>query len=197
MLVLSSTDAQSDAALFAERGIGDFAPFSFERKATRPDGSETRVAFTLAFASDPAAPKVGFLVCQQHLPQNFWNREFQQHPNSAAYIAAVALATPHPQLHADFLGRFSGAEQERLPDSSWRFELDDGRIEVVSAAQVQTQFVPSPSFESVSVGVGAMEVLTQLLSEEGVPFTSSNEGVVISPALLFGVELRFEKKRKN
>ena len=45
MLALASADARADAAAFAEAGIGDFEPFFFERKARRPDGSETRVAF--------------------------------------------------------------------------------------------------------------------------------------------------------
>ena len=44
MLALSSSDAPGDAARFREQGIGDFEPFSFERKARTPDGSETQVA---------------------------------------------------------------------------------------------------------------------------------------------------------
>ncbi|HEV2564408.1 MAG TPA: VOC family protein, partial [Microvirga sp.] len=46
MLALDSRDAKADAALFAERGIGSFEPFHFERTGRRPDGSETKVAFT-------------------------------------------------------------------------------------------------------------------------------------------------------
>ena len=55
MLVLDSRDATADAGAFAAGGIGAFAPFSFERKATTPEGREVRVAFSLAFAQDPAA----------------------------------------------------------------------------------------------------------------------------------------------
>lgn len=69
MLVLSSTDAKADAARFAEEGIGDFEPFFFERKASRPDGSETQVAFTLAFANDPGAPNTGFLSVSSTFPK--------------------------------------------------------------------------------------------------------------------------------
>lgn len=120
-LVLNSADAESDAAQFAELEIGDFLPFSFERKARRPDASEARVAFTWAFAKDPAAPGVRFFVCQQLFPENFWNRSFQQHANSAAEIAAVTLSAPDPNRHAKFLTRFSGVDKHFLPEGGLRF----------------------------------------------------------------------------
>lgn len=197
MLVLNSADAASDAAQFAEFGIGDFAPFSFERKARRPDGSEIQVAFTLAFAKDPAAPEVGFFVCQQLFPENFWNWSFQQHANSAAEITAVTLSAPDPNRHANFLTRFSGADKHFLPEGGLRFALDGGRIEVLTAAQTHKQPLPSPSLTSFSVRVTDMDILTRLLNAEGIPFTESNETVVLAPDLLFGVELRFRDQDQN
>lgn len=71
MLVLESRDSAGDAEGFRIAGIGDFEPFFFERQARRPDGSEVRVAFSLAFAENRAAPECGFFLCQQHEPQNF------------------------------------------------------------------------------------------------------------------------------
>jgi len=194
MLVLSSTDARSDAAQFAEQGIGDLEPFYFERKARRPDGSETQVAFTLAFACDPAAPDAGFFVCQQHFPQNFWNPGFQRHDNSAKDIAAVTLISPAPNRHAAFLTRFSGVESQSLPDGSLRFALDGGRIQVASTTGSPTQSPPSPLLTSFSVRVDETDVLTRRLKAEGIPFTTSNQEIVLPPSLLFGTELRFEAK---
>lgn len=194
MLVLSSTDAVSDAAGFAEQGIGDFEPFFFEREARRPDGSETRVAFTLAFASDPASPAAGFFVCQQHFPENFWNKSFQQHPNSAKEIASVTLTAADPARHAEFLTRFSGAEQRARTDGGLRFVLDGGRIEVVSATEELS--VISGLLTSVSVQVKEIDTLLHLLRAEEIPFTNSNDGIVLAPSWLFGVELRFEKENK-
>lgn len=192
MLALSSMNAEADAARFAERGIGDFEPFMFARKATRPDGSETDVAFTLAFARDPATPEAGFFLCQQHFPENFWNRSFQQHPNSAMDVAAVTLTAPDPQRHAEFLARFSGEEGQSVPGGGLSFALDGGRIEVVPAAGAQAQFAPWPLLTSLSVRVEGMQTLERLLSEAGTPFLRSDKGVVISATSLLGVELRFE-----
>jgi len=70
MLVLSSNNAERDAALFAD-SIGDFETFSFERTGGKPDGATTRVAFSLAFARDSTAPQAGFFVSQQHTPEHF------------------------------------------------------------------------------------------------------------------------------
>jgi catechol 2,3-dioxygenase-like lactoylglutathione lyase family enzyme len=196
MLVLSSADAESDAAQFAKYGIGDFEPFSFARKARKPDGSETQVAFTLAFACDSAAPHAGFFVCQQHYPENFWNRSFQQHANSATNIAAVTLSAADPNRHAEFLTRFSGAEKQSQPAGGLRFALDGSLIEVVSVTQAQTQSLPPPLLTSFSVQVEEIDTLLRLLRAEGIPFTTSDKGIILAPAALFGVELHFETRTR-
>jgi hypothetical protein len=56
MLVLDSSDAAADAAQFTREGIAGFQPFSFERTGREPDGTQTRVAFSLAFARDDRLP---------------------------------------------------------------------------------------------------------------------------------------------
>ena len=77
MLVLEGHDPQGDAQAFREAGIGDFDLFDFEREGRRPDGTPIKVAFSLAFASDPAAPDVGFFTCQHRFPENFGIRNFK------------------------------------------------------------------------------------------------------------------------
>lgn len=192
MLVLSSSNAESDAAEFAARGIGDFEPFFFERRGKGPGGSETQVAFTLAFACDPAAPNVGFFVCQQHFPENFWNRIFQEHPNSARDIAAVTLAAPDPMQHVDFLAGFSGAEGHPLPDGGLRFGLGKGRIEIIQTAELQSQALPSTRLRSCTVQVGELESVERILEAEKIPFAILGDRIVVPSESLFGMELYFE-----
>ena len=71
MLVLEGRDAHTDAREFRGAGIGDFDAFDFEREGRRPDGTPIKVAFSLAFASDPAAPDIGFFTCQHRFPGEF------------------------------------------------------------------------------------------------------------------------------
>jgi hypothetical protein len=123
MLVLGSEDAEADAAEFAAKGIGAFAPFHFARTGRAPDGTETRVAFTLAFAVDEAAPEAGFFTCQQHFPEAFWNPRLQTHPNGATGIAAVEFGAPEPTQHMPFLAAFTGSVPQDMT-----LPLDGGAI---------------------------------------------------------------------
>jgi catechol 2,3-dioxygenase-like lactoylglutathione lyase family enzyme len=73
LLILESEDAAADAARFRSAAIGVSDAMHFEREGKRPDGVPTKVGFSLAFARDAKAPAIGFAVCQQHFPKNFWN----------------------------------------------------------------------------------------------------------------------------
>ena len=107
MLVLSGEDARADCKRFA--ALGGHPPFDFERRATLPDGSSAKVAFSLAFASDPALPQCGFFTCQNHFPEVFWKPAYQGHANGAETMTAVVIAAAEPARHAAFFETFTGA----------------------------------------------------------------------------------------
>ncbi len=184
MLVLDSADAQADAERFATAGIGDFEPFFFERTGRRPDGSEARVAFTLAFAADEAAPEAGFFVCQQHVPENFWNPAYQNHPNGATTIAAATLSTPRPAAHEAFLSAFTGVRGQS--GDGLAFPLHDGRIEVREASP------GAPRFSSFAVAVPNIEEQAARLSDAAIPFEVRDGGLVVPAHVAHGVAIRFE-----
>jgi catechol 2,3-dioxygenase-like lactoylglutathione lyase family enzyme len=108
MLVLEGKGA-ADVTQFEKAGIADGKPFDFEREARRPDGTAIKVAFTLAFARDPAAPQAGFFTCQQHYPENFWNPAYQNHANSVTGVAGVVIVAGEPAAHRGFIESFAGA----------------------------------------------------------------------------------------
>ena len=192
MLVLNSTDAKADASLFAKKGIGDFEPFTFERTGRRPDGSETCVAFTLAFALDAKIPDAAFFVCQQHFPENFWNTDFQRHTNGATNISAVTLAAPEPAAHAAFLSVFSGAESQQGLGGNRFFRLDGGRIDVFRNAGKEGSSVAAPLLTSFSVrGVDIARQASTLQSAD-IPFKAVEDMLTVPPRAAFGVEIRFE-----
>lgn len=187
MLVLSSYNAQSDAALFAESGIGDFETFSFERNGVRPDGAKTRVAFSLAFARDSNAPDVGFFVCQQHLPENFWDSRFQRHTNRASNITTVALTTAAPERHLAFFTAFSGAEKQYSPSGKYTFALNGGRIELLQDLQAR-----QPLLTSFTVQVNDIQTMASMLAAGKIPFRDLENTLVIPKSSAFGAEIRFE-----
>ena len=73
-----------------------FAPFDFERVARAPDGSERKVAFSLAFTAHAALPHAGFFTCEHKFPENFWRAELQRHANGATGLAAVTMVAEEP-----------------------------------------------------------------------------------------------------
>ncbi|WP_225150063.1 VOC family protein [Bradyrhizobium sp. NBAIM08] len=90
MLALHSTDAHADAARFAARRIGAYAPFDFGRDAVLPAGGTARVEFSLAFATDPAMPGIAFFTCEQrHPPELFWKPDYQRHAHGATASPAI------------------------------------------------------------------------------------------------------------
>ena len=111
MLVLASDDRDGDLEDWREQGLRVYAPFDFERQAKQPDGSSQRVAFSLAFASEPTLPGLGFFTCQQHTPEVFWKPDYQVHANGAQRIGAVEISAPEPEAADAFLRAFSGGRR--------------------------------------------------------------------------------------
>ena len=162
MFVLDSTDAKSDAARFKAEGIGAFEPFFFERKGRRPDGTETDVAFTLCLCQDPQLPNASFFRCRQHFPGNFWNPDFQTHPNTAAGIQKVSLAVAKPSDHAVFLSHFTNAEGV-AGNRSLHYALDKGgQLTVESCDNIS-------GFSSFEIAVSDLTRAEDLLKQAAVP----------------------------
>jgi catechol 2,3-dioxygenase-like lactoylglutathione lyase family enzyme len=110
MLVFAGDDARADTRSFTAAGLPTFAPFDFERYARLPDGTQARVAFSLAFVRSPAMTKVAFFVCENKAQAYFWKGEYQSHANGATGISAVYLSSVAPERDAGFVGRMFGGE---------------------------------------------------------------------------------------
>ncbi|WID97032.1 VOC family protein [Bosea vestrisii] len=198
MLALESRDAVGDANGFRAAGIGDFEPFFFERQARRPDGSEVRVAFSLAFAENQAASDCGFFVCQQHEPQNFWNPAFQQHENGASGLSAVFMVTEEPAAQVSLLGSFSGAESFGTPEGGLRLPLPRGRLEVLTPeAAAATLDGDSgrtrPYFAGFAVTVPNLEPIRARLVGGDVAHHRDGARLVVSADAAFGCVIAFEQ----
>lgn len=181
MLALDSTDARADAARFAEAGLGAFAPFHFGRTGRRPDGSETRVAFTLAFACDPGVPSAAFFACQHHFPESFWDPAFQMHPNGATHIPTVTIASPDPAARSEFLSIL--AETDARPrDGGIAFPLGNaGGLAAVTG---------DAGIAAYSVAVADPAALAAELRAAAIPHEGLLNGITLRGTEAHGVEIR-------
>jgi Glyoxalase-like domain len=127
-LALQSSDPKVEAAEFDKTGFGSFEVVDFARKGKRPDGSEIEVAFSLAFAHDPASPHAGFFTCFHKTPERIWFPESQRHHNGARNIAAAVLVAENPTDHHIFLEAFIGARDVRATSLGLRIETPHGEV---------------------------------------------------------------------
>jgi hypothetical protein len=198
MLVLEGRGA-GDAEAFRAAGIGDFEVYEFEREGRRPDGTPIKVAFSLAFASDPRAPDVGFFTCQHRHPENFWNPAFQVHPNSAAGIAGAVLVAENPTDHHIFLSAFVGERDIQATSTGITVPTPRGDIQVMDPVAFRSHFGTEPPDIASGARLAALRfavrdfgAAVEALKRGGVAAQVRMGRIVVGPDLGMGATVVFE-----
>jgi hypothetical protein len=196
MLALHSANAETDAARFAARGIGSYAPFSFGRDAVLPGGATARLKFSLAFATDPAMPGIAFFTCQQHhAPELFWKPDYQRHPNGALRVIEVVMSAPEPAVHRAFLERLTESAAELAPGQVTVGETGD-RITVLGPSETAHRLPGSAMHETARfcaarLAVGDLDATKQELQRNGVNFEMIDGALLIPAEASHGLALEF------
>ena len=196
-LMLESGDAAKAAARFRSAGIAVSDAMRFEREGKRPDGSAVKVGFSLAFARDGKAPAVGFAVCQQHFPENFWNPAFQQHANTASSLEAAVLVADKPAEHRAFLAAFAGGVS--ATSSGISAATPRGEISVMDAGAFARHFGTEPPDTSRSARLAALRfrvrdraALNAALKAGGIAARAEPSKIVVGPEIALGATLVFD-----
>jgi hypothetical protein len=196
MLAMHSDDAHADAARFEAARIGAYAPFDFGRDAVLPGGGAARVAFSLAFATDPAMPGIAFFTCQQrHPPELFWKPEYQRHPNGALRVIEVVMSAPEPAKHRRFLEHITEGTAELGPGRLMVGARGD-QITVLGPAEMARRLPgltvePSPRFCAARVAVADLDATRRTLKNNSVGFEASGAVLLVPPAASHGLALEF------
>jgi catechol 2,3-dioxygenase-like lactoylglutathione lyase family enzyme len=199
-LMLESRNIVGDAAELAAAGIGRSDALRFDREGTRPDGSTVKVGFSLAFAGDRNAPDIGFAICQQHHPDNFWSTTLQQHSNTASGVAGAVLVAENPtDLHIS-LSALTGEREMLATSNGITVPTPRGDIRVMDPAAFQNHFGVAPPDISSGARLAALRfmvrdltVLHAALEGGGMAFTSRMAGTVVGPQTAMGATLVFEE----
>jgi hypothetical protein len=199
MLVGKSSDARADAASFETAGISGFDVFDFSREGKKPDGSPVKVAFSLAFARDPASPNLGFFVCQQHHPENFWNPAFQRHANGASAIPGVVMVADNPTDHHIFLKAYTGVSDLHSSSLGITARTESGDFEIMSPIAFRDQFGITPEVSGEGMTLNAIHFAVADIAHVEATFASGGikpqrhvGRLVVPPAQAFGATLIFE-----
>jgi Glyoxalase-like domain len=199
MLILNSGNAADDARAFEASGIGNSRVFDFSREGKKPDGTPVRLAFSLAFAADPASPNVRFAVCQHHFPENFWDPAFQTHANGAKAVRGAVMIADNPADHHIFLKAFTGVSDLHSSSIGIRARTGNGDVEIMEQVAFRDQVGVSPAVEGEGMTLNALrfEVADIAQAEavhrqNGIASRRHRGRLVVSPDVGCGATLIFE-----
>jgi hypothetical protein len=199
MLILNSSNAADDARAFESSGIANSGVFDFAREGTRPDGTAVKLAFSLAFAADPASPNVRFAVCQHHFPENFWNPAFQTHANGAGAVAGAIMVADNPTDHHIFLKAFTGATDLHSSSIGIKAGTENGDIEIMEQVAFRDQFGVSLAVEGEGMTLNALRFevadiaqAEALHRQNGIASQRHVGRLVVPPDVACGATLIFE-----
>lgn len=201
MLVISSEDARADEARWREAGLTTFEPVYFERAARLPDGSEAKVAFTIAFVLSEDMPGAVFFCCQQHAPDAFWQPQYQRHANGALDFASVILATETPRRHAAFFEALFGAGSIEINGEELVIQTALGKVLVIPPEISSGRFTGDSGFGSSSsarfvaaaIRTDDLDETDACLERGGIERIRTDESIMLSPSTCFGIALEFVK----
>lgn len=199
MLVLEGSDPAAEKAEFDAAGFGGFELFDFSRQGKRPDGSDVEVAFSLAFARDPASPRAGFFTCLQRRPESFWSPDLQRHMNGTTGIAGAVLVAPEPEQHVAFLETFIGGPLRRAIEGWQIAKTPRGDVDVMTPALFTERFgVTPPDNEGLRVaalrfGVADIDKARRRVSSSRMAAEEIEGLIVVGPGAALGATLIFEQ----
>jgi len=198
MLVLASRDAPADYADFKVQNIGGAPLFDFARTGRRPDGSEVKLAFTLVFAQPAEPMDCGFFTCQQHFPQNFWNKDFQRHENGALALAEVLFVSESPLRDAAFFESFAGVAANNTHAGLSVFGDAHQRLVVAQADVLAREYgINLPQGRTSMTGlhfqVRNLADFTLHLQKQAIVWSAYKNYIFIAPEAAFGAFLIFHR----
>jgi hypothetical protein len=204
MLILNSSDAIGDARAFEAAGIGGYAVFDFAREGTKPDGTPVKLAFSLAFAHDPASPDLRFAACQHHFPENFWDPAFQTHAHGAKTVPGVAMVADHPSDHHIFLKAFTGVQDLHSSSIGIKARTENGDIEIMEQVAFRDQFGVSPDVDGEGMTLNGLRFevadivqVEALHRQNGIASQRHVGRLVVPPSAAHGATLIFETAKEG
>jgi hypothetical protein len=199
MLILNSSSAVEDARAFEACGISNFKVFDFAREGAKPDGTPVKLAFSLAFAQDPASPNLRFAVCQHHFPENFWDPAFQTHANGAKTVPGAVMVADNPTDHHIFLKAFTGAQDLHSSSIGIRARTENGDIDIMEQVAFRDQFgiLPDVKGEGMTLNALRFEVADIVQAEalqrqSGIASRRHAGRLIVPPDVACGATLIFE-----
>lgn len=204
MLVLTTEDARADADQWRDKGLHVFAPHHWSRKAILPDGSESTVAFTLTFVTDPSMPEIAFFCCQQHNPEIFWKPQYQNHANGAGAVRGVTLVDPEPARRRTFLSRLLGSGDIEESPGALLIHCAGAVLRVLTPQRFAARYPVARSgafagqgtaFGAATLAADDLDRVARCLEKSAVDYSRVDSAIQVPEAQCCGLVLEFAPGR--
>lgn len=199
MLMLESQNIAADEKSLIAAKIATSPVLRFERGGQRADGSGVTVAFSLAFARDELAPDIGFAICEQHFPENFWDEDYRNHPNRAQRVSGAVLVADNPTDHHIFLSTLAGERELQSTSSGITVATPRGEIQVMTPASFDDHFGIAAPTVADGARLAALRLVCSDLSIAEASLSAGKIGfgrhmgrIVIPPETALGAIIVFE-----
>jgi hypothetical protein len=197
-MVVEGENPRAEKAVLDAAGFGGFDLLNFSRMGKRPDGNDTEVGFSIAFARDPASPHAAFFTCKQTHPDNFWATELQRHENGASAIAACALVAENPTDHHIFLEALVDVRDVHASSLGLAVRTPRGVVLAFDPRGFRDTYgIEAPRDVGLRLGslvfkVSDLAVTQALLRRNAIANTSHRGRLVVGPDTAFGAVVVFE-----
>lgn len=200
MLVMESRDPAADRRDFEQAGLHVYAPFSFGREATLPDGGIRKVGFDLTFVRNDSDPAHGFFTCLNRYPDTFWSAEYQTHPNGVTALESVVIVCDEPAEQHIFYAAFTGRREMRATSLGITLDTPRGRLHLMPPAAFASLYgIDAPEIGPGGSAIAALGLrardrthLAQTLREASFDAVEAPEGLVLPAGDHFGLALVFD-----
>lgn len=197
-VALQSPDARADAHAFGRAGLISGEVLQFGRTAEGEDGQRREVAFSLAFAAEPAEAAPEFFACQHHRPENFWAPALQQHPNTARCLLGVVMAADPPYGRDHLLRTLLGPDAVTAARDGITVAAGPQTIDIMHPDRARVDYgvgLGDAGFVAYRVGVASLDAVRDCLERMTLPYDRRDTGLIVGPAIAHGVALSFEPLR--
>lgn len=166
LTALNATDADSDAAQLAERGVAITGTINFGRDVTRSDGMPDRTSTRLKILFNDRFPRLSLFACQQFRRDLIEYPEWMDHPNGVSAISGMTVLSPTKECAdiAKWLARVHNAPSIR-----------DGNRIIVETAKGRWSIADRSGFDDLHGKVDG------LIVPQGDPFVAGIDLVTPRP----------------
>ena len=199
-LVVKSTDAKADHALYKSQGMSGGKMVRFSRRFKGADGSNNKVAFALAFAADQRSPDSGFFSCEVVTTSPADRRKLQSHENGVTGLKEVILSEANPTDFQYFFQTYLNQREMEVDSFGMAFDADGSKVTVMSPDGMSAFYgldcrrqERGMRIEAFVLAVGDLKAAADLLASRNVTFTDRDNRLMIAPSAGQGTTLILEE----